>query len=278
VPELPEVETTRRGIEPLLIRQKLTEVIVRDHRLRWPVKLPDELVGQTLGSVTRRGKYLLFHFDSGTLILHLGMSGSLRCLPKQSPLRKHDHVELLFEGGTSMRFNDPRRFGCVLWQSGDAADHPLLTKLGVEPLEANFTASYLKNCAGKRQVAVKSFLMNAQVVVGVGNIYANESLFLARIRPTIAAGAVSLVGYQRLVDAVVMVLKDAIKAGGTTLQDFAQVDGNPGYFANELHVYGRAGEACSVCGAALVEIRLQARTTVFCRKCQPSRGIGRTFA
>ena len=273
MPELPEVETARAGIAPLIEGHSLSGIVIRDGRLRWPVELPDDLTGQQLHSVRRRAKYLLLRFDTGTLILHLGMSGSLRVLPVDEPYLKHDHVALQFDHGHSLRLNDPRRFGSVHWHKGDPLQHWLLADLGIEPLDPAFDGTYLKARARGRRVAVKNFVMDGRVVVGVGNIYANEALFLAGIRPTVAAGRVSLAGYAELAGRIRHVLAAAIQMGGTTLRDFVNQDGNPGYFAQELHVYGRAGLPCRACGAALTGIRLGQRATVFCRKCQRAQGF-----
>jgi len=278
LPELPEVETTRRGVAPLLASRRLESVEIRDGRLRWPVALPPDLPGQRLGAVDRRAKYLLFRFDRGTLILHLGMSGSLRVLPADAPLLKHDHVVFHFQGGSTLRFHDPRRFGSIHWSPGvpDAVnDHWLIAHLGPEPFDPAFDGRYLKARARGRRVAVKSFLMDSRIVVGVGNIYANEALFLAGIRPSVPAGRVSLAGYEHLADRIREVLGAAIEMGGTTLRDFVNQDGNPGYFKQVLNVYDRAGEACRVCGHVLKDLRLGGRATVFCPKCQKAQGFRR---
>jgi len=232
------------------------------------VELPEALRGQTVRGVERRGKYLLLRLDSGCLILHLGMSGSLRILPRDTPVLKHDHVDLLLDSGKVLRLNDPRRFGSIHWQPGSVEEHWLLSGLGVEPLSEAFTGSYLKRAARGRRVSVKSLLMNGKVVVGVGNIYANEALFLAGIRPTLRAGRVTLKSCQRLTDCVRQVLEQAIGMGGTTLRDFVDQDGQPGYFKQSLYVYGREGLPCKVCGAQLTGKRLGQRATVFCPNCQ----------
>jgi formamidopyrimidine-DNA glycosylase len=283
LPELPEVETTRRGVAPLLSGLRLADFTVRDHRLRWPIELPASLAGQQLVTVARRAKYLLFVFEQGVLILHLGMSGSLRVLSREDALLKHDHLLLNFEGDQSLRLNDPRRFGCALWQPvppgadplSVAAGHRLLCDLGLEPLEPAFNGEYLKRSARGRRVAVKNFIMDGHVVVGVGNIYANEALFLAGIRPTVQAQRVSLAGYEVLARRIRQVLAAAIQMGGTTLRDFVNQDGNPGYFKQVLNVYGRAGQPCRVCGNELKDIRLGGRATVYCSKCQRAQGFRR---
>ncbi len=269
MPELPEVEVSRQGISPYLIDATVSRIIVRHHQLRWPV--PDELqmmVGQTIHSVKRRAKYLLLATDVGTAILHLGMSGNLRILDQGHAAGKHDHLDIELTSGKLLRLNDPRRFGAVLWTEQPVAQHKLLANLGPEPLTPDFHAQYLHQCAKGRKIAVKPFLMDNKVVVGVGNIYANESLFRSGINPNRAAGNISLLRYRRLVDEVKDVLAEAIKQGGTTLKDFANADGKPGYFVQELQVYGKAGLPCPLCGEKLKEIKLGQRSTVFCSRCQ----------
>ena len=273
MPELPEVETTRRGIEGHLTGRKLTGWTVRNPALRWPVEVPEGLRGQTIRAVGRRAKYLLLHLDAGALILHLGMSGSLRVLPADAPVLKHDHVDLLLDDGRMLRFNDPRRFGSLLWQPVPVMEHWLLRGLGPEPLEASFSGAYLKTAARRRKVAVKNFIMDAHVVVGVGNIYANEALFMAGIRPSMRAQRVTLARYQQLAAAIRDVLESAIAMGGTTLRDFVNQDGQPGYFRQSLYVYGRQGEPCRVCGTRLKGLRIGQRATVFCPKCQPAQSM-----
>jgi len=281
MPELPEVETTRRGVEPLLCNRRLDNFEVRDPRLRWPVELPATLAGQRLRKVERRAKYLLFSFEDGVLILHLGMSGSLRVLPWQAPFLKHDHLVLNFAGDRSLRLHDPRRFGSAHWQhvaTGEdplvaVARHKLLCELGIEPLDPAFDGDYLKSRAKGRRVAVKNFIMDGHVVVGVGNIYANEALFLAGIRPTVQAGRVTGPGYSALASRIRQVLADAIQMGGTTLRDFVNQDGNPGYFKQVLNVYDREGEPCPLCDSRLKGIRLAGRATVYCPKCQRAQGF-----
>ena len=281
MPELPEVETTRRGVEPLLTGRQLEDFQVREARLRWPVSLPQTLAGQSLERVERRAKYLLFVFSEGVLMLHLGMSGSLRVLDRDAPLLKHDHLLLNFAGGQSLRFNDPRRFGSAHWlpvAAGEdpwqvASGHKLLAELGIEPLDAGFDGDYLKKRARGRRVAVKNFIMDGHVVVGVGNIYANEALFLAGIRPTTQAGRVSLAAYEVLAERIRQVLSAAIQMGGTTLRDFVNQDGNPGYFKQVLNVYDREGEPCPLCDTPLKGVRLGGRATVYCSKCQRAQGF-----
>lgn len=270
MPELPEVETTRRGIEPLVVNKTVREVVIYNAALRWPVAeaLPEVLPGQTLHALERRSKYLLFGFDRGTLIVHLGMTGHLRVTACDAERRKHDHVDILFTDGSAMRYNDSRRFGAMLWTAGNPLQHERLAGLGPEPFSPGFNAAYLHRLSRSRKVAVKPFLMDARVVVGVGNIYASEALFRAGIAPATPAGKISLAAYARLVTAVRVILDQAIAAGGTTIRDFADSQGRPGYFKQELRVYGRAGEACTVCGALIKQVRLGQRSTFFCMKCQ----------
>ncbi|MFU8814281.1 MAG: bifunctional DNA-formamidopyrimidine glycosylase/DNA-(apurinic or apyrimidinic site) lyase [Pseudomonadales bacterium] len=273
MPELPEVETTRRGVEPHLLGRRVLDWQIRNAALRWPVELPQTLRGQVVQGVERRGKYLLLRFEAGCLILHLGMSGSLRILPGDAPVLKHDHVDLLLDSGKVLRLNDPRRFGSIHWQAATAEQHWLLSSLGVEPLSTAFTGEYLKRAARGRRVSVKTLLMNGKVVVGVGNIYANEALFLAGIRPTLRAGRVTLSSYRRLAECVRRVLQQAIDMGGTTLRDFVDQDGQPGYFKQSLYVYGRERLPCKLCGALLVGKRLGQRATVFCPNCQRDQSL-----
>lgn len=269
MPELPEVETTLRGIEPHLLNQRIARVVVRDPRLRWPV--PDEVTraeGQRFVSLQRRGKYLLLKLQQGGLIIHLGMSGSLRILKHPLTPQKHDHIDVELENGTCMRFNDPRRFGAFLWVDGNMASHELLRSLGPEPLSAEFTADYLYKLSRDRRVAIKNFIMNGHVVVGVGNIYASESLFMAGIHPQRAAGRVSRQRYGGLVAAIRDVLDRAIRQGGTTLRDFVNSAGAPGYFAQELLVYDRAGSDCFQCGAPIRQKVIGQRSSYYCPACQ----------
>lgn len=270
MPELPEVETTLRGIAPLITGQKITGVRVREPRLRWPVPrdLESKLNGQTVLAVYRRAKYLLLATHAGHVIVHLGMSGSLRVLDSMTPAGPHDHIDWLMGNGTLLRMRDPRRFGCVLWTPDDPHAHPLLKQLGPEPLSARFNGTYLYAIARKRRVAVKAFLMDSRVVAGVGNIYANEALFASGIHPARAAGRISAARYIRLADAVKGTLRRAIRAGGTTLRDFTRVDGNPGYFRNNLQVYDRAGEPCPACGGRLRRQWIAQRASFLCTRCQ----------
>ena len=272
VPELPEVETTCRGIEPHILGKKVTQVIIRQPMLRWPVspELGQCFTGQKIKAVNRRSKYLFLVTARGRVMIHLGMSGSLRVLTDpESPknIDKHDHADFIFEDKLILRFRDPRRFGSIFWIDS-ADDHVLLEKLGPEPLLDEFSADYLYACARGRKVSIKQFIMNAQIVVGVGNIYANEALFLAGIRPGIAASRISRGRYEVLVATIKEVLEQAIKAGGTTLKDFVREDGSPGYFQQALNVYGRGSEPCNQCQGKLKEIRQGGRSTVYCPSCQ----------
>jgi len=270
MPELPEVETTRRGIEAHLLGHHISKVIVRNRKLRWPVpaNLSRELHQQAVSSVTRRGKYLLLGFDKGTLIIHLGMSGSLRILPVDSHPEKHDHVELQLDSGQCLRLRDPRRFGCVLWTRRDPLKHKLLASLGPEPLLADFDGDTLYNRSRGRKQAIKSFIMDSKVVVGVGNIYASEALFLAGIHPLRAAGRISSQRYQQLAAVIKTVLAAAIEQGGTTLRDFTSSDGSPGYFKQQLNVYGRAGEFCPNCKHSIRQLNIAQRASYYCPHCQ----------
>ena len=269
MPELPEVETTRRGIEPHLQGQRVERVLVRNASLRWPV--PDDLdarlSGQRIRQVERRAKYLLIRAESGTLLCHLGMSGSLRLVDAATPAEKHEHIDLVLANGQALRYTDPRRFGCMLWVV-EGEQHPLLATLGPEPLSNDFSAPYLQAKAKGRKAAIKPFIMDNAVVVGVGNIYASEALFSAGIDPRKAAGQVSAAKLALLVDEIKTVLARAIEQGGTTLKDFVGGDGKPGYFQQELMVYGRAGLPCHTCGHELREVKLGQRSSVFSGACQ----------
>lgn len=270
MPELPEVETTRRGIAPHLEGRQIVAVTVRHPRLRWPVPvdLPQRLVGQRIASVERRAKYLWLPFPDGTLLLHLGMSGSLRIIDAAEPAAIHDHLDIALDSGRALRLTDPRRFGAALWVEGDIHAHALLAGLGPEPLTEAFSGEYLFARSRGRRAPVKSFLMDGRIVVGVGNIYANEALFAAGIRPDRAAGRISRARYERLVTEAKRVLARSIEQGGTTLRDFVGGDGKPGYFKQQLFVYGRGEQPCKVCKNRLVETRLGQRSTVYCRFCQ----------
>ncbi len=268
MPELPEVETTRRGIAPHIEGRRVQRVTVRQPRLRWPVspELGQCLTGRIIRRVGRRGKYLLLETGRGKVMMHLGMSGSLRIVPADKPPGKHDHVDLDFENRLTLRFHDPRRFGSVFWLQDN--EHPLLAELGPEPLGPVFDGDYLYGQARGRRLPVKSLIMNSRVVTGVGNIYACESLFLAGIHPCRQSGRISRIRYGILAECIREVLQKAIDAGGTTLMDFVREDGTPGYFGQSLTVYGRSGQPCMQCGALLREVRLSGRSTVFCRHCQ----------
>ena len=269
MPELPEVETTRRGIEPHIVGRKVSWMEVREPRLRWPIEesVSQSITGQTIESVDRRAKYLLLTSAKGRLMIHLGMSGSLRVLKQRKNPDKHDHVDIGLSDGGILRFRDPRRFGSIFWLQ-DHDSHVLLDHLGPEPLSTSFSGDYLFARSRGRRVAVKTFIMNSQIVVGVGNIYANEALYRAGIRPDRLAMRVGKARCERLVDVIKSVLAEAIAAGGTTLRDFVKEDGTPGYFRSELEVYGRKDEPCLQCGRILREIRQAGRSTVFCSHCQ----------
>ncbi|MCM2320478.1 DNA-(apurinic or apyrimidinic site) lyase [Pseudomonas linyingensis] len=269
MPELPEVETTRRGIAPHLEGHRVTRVIVRERRLRWPIPedLDVRLSGQRIERVERRAKYLLIGAECGTLIGHLGMSGSLRLIEAGLPAAKHEHVDIELDSGLALRYTDPRRFGALLW-SLDPLNHELLRKLGPEPLGEDFDGERLYQLSRGKRVAVKPFIMDNAVVVGVGNIYATEALFAAGIDPRREAGSISRARYVRLADDIRRILAQAIDCGGTTLRDFVGGDGKPGYFQQELFVYGRGGEFCKVCGSTLREVKLGQRASVYCPRCQ----------
>ena len=272
MPELPEVEVTRRGLAPYLQNQVVTAVTLRREGLRWP--FPDQLArcigGRTIRRVDRRGKYLLIEFDHGTLIIHLGMSGHLRILPADTPLRAHDHFDLKL-GNRVLRMNDPRRFGAVLWharEDGALENHALLSRLGVEPFEPAFSAQLLYCQTRNRSASIKQVLLAGDIVVGVGNIYASEALFNARINPTTQARRIGLRRYEKLAHSIRVILAAAIEQGGSTLRDFVSVNGRSGYFQQNYFVYERAGQPCRVCGAAVRQIRQGQRSTFYCVNCQ----------
>lgn len=270
MPELPEVETTLRGIAPHIVGRSILECVLRTERLRLPLEqsLCQILPSQTITKIERRAKYLLLFCDRGTLILHLGMSGSLRVLSAEATEKKHDHVDLIFTSGQCLRFTDPRKFGIFIFTTGDPYQHQLLNHLGPEPLSDDFNGEYLYTLAKGRKLTVKQFIMDQKTVVGVGNIYANEALFKAGIRPDRIAGRISLVRYGKLVGAIREILQKAISAGGTTISDFNQADGKPGYFAQQLLIYGRSGEMCPYCGQPIFTTRLGQRSTFYCKHCQ----------
>ena len=269
MPELPEVETTRRGLLPHVAGRRVEHVLLRRPDLRWPIprEVEELLPEQRIDGIRRRAKYLLLDTAAGNALLHLGMSGSLRVLPDDTPVRAHDHVDIALDSGRVLRFNDPRRFGCLLWQAPGQV-HPLLAELGPEPLSDEFDGDYLFARSRGRSAPVKTFLMDQAVVVGVGNIYAAEALFMAGISPLREAGKVSRARYAALADAVKAILVHAIGRGGTTLRDFINPDGAPGYFEQELLVYGRAGEACRQCGRVLKQAAIGQRASVWCGHCQ----------
>ena len=270
MPELPEVETTRRGIEPALVDRRVIELAVHEPRLRWPVAagIAAEVAGQQITGVRRRAKYLLLDLSRGSLLLHLGMSGSLRILEASTARRAHDHLDLTLDSGNTLRFNDPRRFGSLHYTVDDPALHPLLRGLGVEPLDAEFTADYLFRATRGRRVAIKLLIMNSHIVVGVGNIYASEALFLAGVRPGRAASSLTRAQCARLVTAIRAVLRKAIRFGGTTLRDYVGADGKPGYFRQQLYVYERAGENCRNCAGSIKHVNHGQRSTYYCPRCQ----------
>jgi formamidopyrimidine-DNA glycosylase len=270
MPELPEVETTRRGLAPLVVGRSVAATHVYDRRLRWsvPSSLARRLAGRTIDAIDRRSKYLLFRSRADTLLVHFGMTGSLRALTDPPPRGKHDHLDIVLDSGVTLRYHDPRRFGAVLWLPSPAEAHPLLARLGVEPFDPACNAEYLHDAMRARSAAIKLALMDNHLIVGVGNIYASESLFRARIRPTTQANRVSKARLGRLVAEVRATLTDAIAKGGSTLRDYVDSRGEPGYFQLGYAVYGRAGLPCKVCGAAIRQIRQGGRATCFCPNCQ----------
>jgi formamidopyrimidine-DNA glycosylase len=270
MPELPEVETTRRGLTPHLQGQRLETAIVRNRALRWPVPrdLATQVSGRTVRAVERRGKYLLIDCGTGWIILHLGMSGSLQVVPRSVPAGKHDHVDLVLASGMVARLTDPRRFGAVLWEPNDPLHHPLLARLAPEPLGTEFNAAWVHAHTRGRSAAIKTIVMDSRIVVGVGNIYASESLFRAGIHPGLAAGRISLLRCEKLVFAIRETLAAAIEAGGSTLRDYVGAEGLPGHFQQTYFVYGRQGDLCRVCGTTIKSLRQGQRSTFFCPACQ----------
>lgn len=270
MPELPEVETSVRGISPYLIGQKIKQIQIRQSQLRWSVS-PElsQMSGATIIQITRRAKYLILQTDKGDILVHLGMSGSLGILSEHNyrEATKHDHIDLITENGTILRYNDPRKFGAWSW-SDCAEKSELIQRLGLEPLSADFNGSYLYQQSRKKTVAVKNFIMNNAIVVGVGNIYASESLFMAGIHPELAAQNLTEKQCEHLVNVIKSVLNKAIIQGGTTLKDFIQPDGKPGYFAQVLQVYGRKGQACNDCGTIIESKIIGQRNSFFCPQCQ----------
>jgi len=270
VPELPEVETTRRGIEPYVVGRRIRQLLVHERRLRWPVDtaITSAVAGSSIRRAGRRAKYLLLETDAGTLILHLGMSGSLRVLPISTPRIAHDHLDIELDSGQTLRFNDPRRFGSLLFTTADPELHPLLRRLAPEPLEDGFTGDYLWKLTRRRAVTIKQLIMNSHLVVGVGNIYASEALFRARIRPRRPSRSLTRTECARLARAIKATLTMAVKVGGTTLRDYVGADGNPGYFRQKLYVYERAGKPCRVCGKPIRKFTQGQRSTYWCANCQ----------
>lgn len=270
MPELPEVETTRRGVEPHVVGRRIVELALHEPRLRWrvPDSLPAQLAGQRIRLAGRRAKYLLIELESGTLLLHLGMSGSLRVLPASTPRIAHDHFDIVLDSGHSLRFNDPRRFGSLHYTTEAIDHHPLLKRLAPEPFDERFDADYLWRVTRRRSVAIKQLIMNSSLVVGVGNIYASEALFRARIRPRRQARSLSQSEAAKLVRAIRTVLSLAIRTGGTTLRDYVGADGNPGYFRQKLYVYERTGKPCRRCRTPIRQITQGQRSTYYCPKCQ----------
>ncbi len=272
MPELPEVEVTRQGLLPL-ISQTVKSVVIRNASLRWPIPdhLPTTLNNQQLLSLKRRAKYILANFENGTLLIHLGMSGHISLLDRNYPPEKHDHFDIQFQNGHVLRLNDPRRFGAVLWAGAYPEQHDLLRSLGPEPLEAEFDASYLYQQMQARPSAIKNTIMDAHLVVGIGNIYANESLFRARIHPQYPANKLNFTQCEKLVEEIKATLADALIAGGSSLRDFAAVNGQSGYFQQSYFVYARTNQPCKVCGNAIKNIKLGQRSTFYCQHCQQSQ-------
>lgn len=270
MPELPEVETTKRGLERLILTRRIIDCVVRNPHLRW--KVPDDigdlLRNATILSLTRRAKYLLLNTSHGSLLLHLGMSGSIRVVATDTPVNPHDHVDIVLDNGSLLRYRDPRRFGLMLWAGDHPLQHPLLSKLGPEPLCDEFNSDYLYRISRKRKTSIKQLLMDSQVVSGIGNIYANEALFMSAIRPAKRAAGLTRVASQTLCQAIKQVLLNAIAAGGSSLRDFTHADGNPGYFQQQLFVYGREGEPCQQCGHAIKSKRIGQRSSFYCPQCQ----------
>ena len=269
MPELPEVEVSRLGISPHLEQQRINKIIVRQQQLRWLV--PQDIhqsEGLIIERIRRRAKYLLLDTALGSIVLHLGMSGKLHVVPAKTALKKHDHIDIVLDNGLCLRFNDPRRFGACLWQAHGLPELAVFKALGPEPLTHDFEGLYLYQRSRGKSVAVKNFIMDNKVVVGVGNIYANESLFLAGIDPRKSADKVKKKDYLQLALIIKQVLAKAIEQGGTTLKDFAQADGKPGYFAQELKVYGRNGQPCLQCHHIIQSQTIGQRNTFFCVQCQ----------
>jgi formamidopyrimidine-DNA glycosylase len=272
MPELPEVETTLKGIKPHIKDRIINKFVTRQKQLRWPI--PDDmhtnLAGNSITSIKRRGKYLIFQVKTGAFIIHLGMSGRLRVLHEYTKPEKHDHVDIEFSENITLRYTDPRRFGSILWAGEDPYLHPLISKLGIEPFDEQFNGNYLIKRAKGRRIPIKSFIMENKTVVGVGNIYATEVLFMTNIHPETPAKLVSIQQMNLLAEKIKMILKAAIEQGGTTLKDFLGSDGKPGYFVQKLQVYGRSGLECYKCSTTLKSLKIGQRTTCFCPSCQVS--------
>lgn len=270
MPELPEVETTLRGIIPHILHHRIKKVITRQHQLRWkiPLNIQTFLINKTFVHAERRGKYILLKTRHGGVIIHLGMSGHLKILTKNQPPKKHDHVDIIFSNKIILRFTDPRRFGAFLWSEGEPSNHPLLKNLGVEPLSKKFSALYLLSQTQNKKVSIKSLIMNSKIVTGIGNIYAAEALFEAGIHPETPAKSLTKEHLHLLVKSIKNILKRAIKKGGTTLKDFSDSSGKPGYFSHQLKVYGRAGLSCTKCHTTLQTLKIGQRSTVYCKNCQ----------
>jgi len=270
MPELPEVETIVRGISPEILGKTIVAAKVREHRLRWPVppSLESCVAGQKVKSVKRRAKYILIAVENGHVLIHLGMSGTLQLVKSNRPPQRHDHVDFVMSDGRALRFRDPRKFGCVLWINGQTSEFRLLASLGPEPLSNSFTGEYLHAIGKNRKTAIKNLVMDSKVVVGVGNIYASEALFRAGIHPLRKAGRISLQRYSSLVSCIQTTLNDALVAGGTTLRDFVNGDGQPGYFSQDLAVYDRERQPCLQCGSAIRRVAIGQRSTYYCTKCQ----------
>lgn len=270
MPELPEVETTLRGIAPYLEGRLIQELVVRERRLRHPVPpaTEAEVAGQKIMALRRRAKYLIFDLERGSILVHLGMSGSLRLVPVETPAGTHDHIDLIMADRRCLRFRDPRRFGLFLWLASQPESHSLLSGLGPEPLGPGFDGAYLFHVSRGRTIPIKALIMDAKVVVGIGNIYASEALFLAAIRPDRPAAQIDEPGYERLAYAIRQVLSESIAAGGTSLRDFVREDGHPGYYARRLRVYARDKQPCVNCGSGLERMKIGQRSSFFCPSCQ----------
>ena len=270
MPELPEVETTANGIRPYLEGQIIGQLIVRERQLRWPIPagLEKSVNGKNVTKIERKGKYILIHLDTGGLIIHLGMSGSIRVLRTPEPPGKHDHFDLINKSGQIVRYRDPRKFGCLLYCSSSLYDHPRLQALGVEPLTQDFNGKWFYALSKKKTIPVKTFIMDGRIVVGIGNIYASEALFDAGIHPLRKCSRISLPRYTRLVESIQKILNQAIAKGGTTLQDFVGADGMPGYFEQALAVYGREGKSCIQCMSSIKRVVISQRSTFYCPQCQ----------